>query len=183
MEAIAALGAVLFALFYFGLKRPKAVEEIEYVPLPPQPPTDVPESPVEAPKYRWDTVEAARHSVRVICDEEGLTVKQKNELCATVGAESGWQSYHLSGPMKGQPVKLENKDETGKVWSTDWGICQINDWYHIGPSKSFPSSKYVLDNPEACIRWMCKQWRAGRGSWWIAFKQKTPLYRKYYGLK
>lgn len=116
----------------------------------------------------WDTVEKARHNVRAICDQEGLDLRLKNELCATVGAESGWQSYYLSGPQKGKPVIKENRSPNGKVWSTDYGIAQVNSHYHIGPSKSFPSSKYVLDNPEAVIRWMCKQWKAGNANWWVA---------------
>lgn len=132
--------------------------------------------PAPEPKYKWDTLIASKHSVRVICDEEGLTLEQKNTLCATVGAESGWQSYYLSGPKKGQPVKLENKKD-GKVWSTDWGIAQINDHYHIGPGKSFPSVQYVLDNPDAVIRWMAKQWKAGNRNWWIAYKNGS--YKKF----
>lgn len=140
----------------------------------PQPP----QAPVEPPKptYLWDTKEHARHSVRVICDEMGLTVQQKNDLCATVGAESGWQSYYLTGLKKGQPVKRENK-KGGIVWSTDWGISQINDWYHIGKGKEFPSVEYVLNNPEAVIRWMCKMWKAGHADWWIAYK--SGAYRAY----
>lgn len=153
-------------------------------PVPPVPPHPAPEppKPVEPPKPsyndilhsstlfpEWDTVEKSRHNVRAICDQEGLTLTQKNELCATVGAESGWQSYYLSGPQKGKPVIKENRSPNGKVWSTDYGIAQINTHYHIGPGKSFPSSKYVLDNPEACIRWMCKQWKAGNAKWWVAY--------------
>jgi hypothetical protein len=162
----------------------RRVDEMEYLPpkpLPeaqnaPQEPGTVPvavQVPVPSPTVpesgglKWDTVENARHSVRVICDQMGLTVQQKNELCATVGAESGWQSYYLSGPRKGQPVKLENTDD-GMVWSTDWGICQVNDYFHIGKGKSFPSVEYVLKNPETCIRWMAKQWKAGHANWWVA---------------
>ncbi|WP_295133383.1 hypothetical protein [uncultured Reyranella sp.] len=144
------------------------------------PPNVVPEpEPVvpPPPKFDWSTVASARHSVRVICDEEGMTVKDKNDLCATVGAESGWQSYYLSGPKKGQPVIRENTVSGGKVWSTDWGIAQINDHYHVGPGKPFQSAQFILDNPEVCIRWMCKQWKAGNREWWIAFKNGS--YRKY----
>lgn len=162
----------------------KQPQEMEYIPLEaPKTPSEapLPPKPIQ-PMYDWSTVEKARHTVRVICDEEGLTLKQKNELCATVGAESGWQSYYLSGPKKGQPVKLENK-KNGVVWSTDWGIMQLNDYFHIGKGKAFPSVQYVLDNPEKCIRWMCAQWKAGRGYWWVAFKEKTPAYKNYYGLK
>lgn len=155
-------------------------------------PTEAPKMPVEAPlppnptpmppetKYKWDTVENARHSVRVICDEEQLTVIQKNNLCATVGAESGWQSYYLSGPKKGQPVKLDNM-KGDVVWSTDFGIAQINTYFHIGHGKTFPSPEYVLDNPEKCIRWMCARWKEGHAEWWIAYKNGS--YKQFLGLK
>lgn len=129
------------------------------VPTPaPKPPVEAPQ-PLPGPKYDWDTPVLARHSVRVICDEEGLDTALKNTLCATIGAESGWNPK----------AKNENK-KNGKVLSTDWGICQINDYYHIGKGKSFPSVQYVLDNPEACVRWMCKQWRAGNQHLWSAYK-------------
>lgn len=185
----------LLQRLYAMLKAPTVVplEAPVVAPAPPEAPSPTRPrfEPVEPPVngYKWDTVANARHSVRVICDEEGLTLKQKNELCATVGAESGWQSYYLSGPKKGQPVKLENK-KGGVTWSTDWGIAQINDWYNIKEAvtedkhlRFFPTVQYVLDNPELVIRWMCKQWKSGNANWWIAFKQKTPAYKKYYGLK
>lgn len=175
------IGAVFVFRKYYMLPD---FTELEYLPpessntqTPPYVPTTTQSSPVEPPKLLWDTVANAKHSVRVICDEEGLSWKDKNDLCATVGAESGWMSYYLTGPKKGQPVKLENKDKTGKVWSTDWGIIQLNDYYHIGEGKSFPSPQYVLDNPEACIRWMCKQWKVGNANWWIAFK--SGAYKSY----
>src|SRR3990167_8816070 len=115
-------------------------------------------SPVLPPKYLWDSKASARHSVRVIADEEGLTVADKNTLCATVACESNFDTQ----------AKNENKKD-GRVVSTDWGICQINDHYHIGIGKSFPSVDYVLKNPEACIRWMCKLWKQGKKHWWICY--------------
>lgn len=118
------------------------------------------------PKYDWSAPEKARKSVRIICDEEKLSVKDKNDLCATVGAESGWNPK----------AKLENK-KNGKVWSTDWGICQINDYYHIGKDKSFPSVEFVLNNPEAVIRWMCKQWKSGNKNLWVAYT--SGAYKRY----
>lgn len=75
--------------------------------------------PPPHPTYDWSTPLAARHSVRVICDEEGLTVEEKNTLCATIGGESGWRT---------QAINHNRVD--GKVVSTDFGICQWNDYYH-----------------------------------------------------
>ncbi len=113
--------------------------------------------------YLWDTPLDARHSVRLICDEEGLTVEQKNTLCATVGGESGWKPGAIGKP---------NTDGT-----RDYGICQINTRYWIGPGKLFPTTDYVLTHPEQCIRWMCKQWKMGYRNWWIAYKNNS--YKAY----
>ncbi len=99
------------------------------------------------PRYLWDTKDNCRHSVRVICDEEGLTVQQKNNLSATVHPN------------------IVN----GKTSSTDFGIAQINDYWHIGVGKDFPSSDYVLNNPEACIRWMCRQFKADNAKAWVCY--------------
>ncbi len=114
-------------------------------------------------KYFWDTPASARHSVRLICDEELLTTEQKNTLCATVGGESGWIPTAVGPP---------NHDGT-----RDYGLAQINSHYWIGEGKQFPSTDYVLTHPEECIRWMCKQWKMGYRDWWIAYKSGS--YKRY----
>lgn len=124
-------------------------------PIAEVPPTPEPIKESEQPKYLWDTPVLARHSVRVICDEEKLTVGQKNTLCATVGAESGWNPKAIGKP---------NSNGT-----RDWGIVQVNDRIWIGAGKQFPTTAFVLANPEACVRWMCKQWKAGHQSYWAAY--------------
>lgn len=117
--------------------------------------------------YLWDTPAHARHSVRVICDEEGMTVTEKNLICAVVMAESGFKNN----------AKCLNKNKEGVVTSTDWGICQINDFYHIGKGLTFSSVQYVLDNPDKAIRWMIKMYRLSHLDWWIAYKNGS--YKKY----
>jgi hypothetical protein len=114
----------------------------------------------------WSSPILARHSVRVICDEEGLLVKDKNDLCATVGAESGWNPNAIGKP---------NFDGT-----RDYGICQINTKYWIGTGKKFPSTDFVLTHPSECIRWMCEQWKAGHQDWWYGWK--TGNYKNFYQL-
>ncbi len=131
---------------------------------PIQPPIVI--APPAPPKYFWDTPTDCRHSVRVICDEEGLTVEEKNLLSATLHCESNYN-----------PQCVHPNVVNGKVTSTDYGICQINDYYHIGLGKDFPSADYVLHNPEACVRWMCKQWKAGLGRLWICYSK--GLYQQY----
>ena len=123
----------------------------------------MPAEPPKHPTLLWDTKANTRHSVRVICDEEGLTVEQKNTLCATVGAESGWLPKAIGKP---------NSNGT-----RDWGICQINDALWIGKGKAFESTDYVLNIPEKCIRWMCHWWKKGKRNWWIAYKNSS--YKAY----
>jgi len=135
--------------------------------LPPQPtkPTETTSEPIRAvlnptAPYDFSTPKAACHSVRVICDEEGLTVAQKNIIAQVISCESGFKNT----------AKLENKKD-GKTWSTDWGICQINDFYHIGSGKSFPSVEYVLERPDKVVRWMIRQYKAGRLSMWVCYSK------------
>lgn len=137
----------------------KALESVFPPPAYDKPPQELSMNQVATPtppKYLWDTRENCRHSVRVICDEEGLTVAQKNDLSSTVHCESNYY-----------PRCVHPNTINGRVSSTDWGIAQVNDFWHIGNGKDFPSTEYVLDNPEACVRWMCRQWKAGNGRLWV----------------
>jgi len=119
--------------------------------------------------YLWDTREKSRHSVRLIADEEGLSVFQKNELCATIACETN----NTFDPK----ITHQNKNAQGIVWSTDWGICQINDFYWVGEGKLFPSGEYIQQNPEKCVRWMCGKWRANKMNLWGCYKNQG--YKKY----
>lgn len=114
----------------------------------------------------WTDAVSNRHNVRVICDQEGLSVQQKNDLSATLHCESNYN-----------PACIHPNIVEGRVTSTDYGICQVNDYYHIGPGKDFPSAQYVLDNPEACVRWMCRQWKAGNGRLWVCYSKS--MYKEY----
>lgn len=106
----------------------------------------------------WDTPANCRHNVRVIADLEGLTTQQKIDLSSTVHCESNYN-----------PSCVHPNIVNGAVSSTDYGICQINDYWHIGPGKDFPSSQYVLQNPEACVRWMARQFKAGNARAWVCY--------------
>lgn len=135
-------------------------------PLPPIEPLPPPVSP-HFEVYEWDTPEHGRYSVRVICDEEGLNVNLKNILTACVQVESNFnpKAVHY------------NKNSEGHITSTDYGICQINDYFQIGPGKPFPSSQYVLDNPETSVRWMAKMFQAGKMKLWSSYTNGS--YKKY----
>ena len=117
----------------------------------------------------WETPKNAYHSTRVICDKIGLTLQQKDILCACVYQESGF----LTNPKPNQ-----NKDKTGKIWSTDYGIVQVNDYYHIGKGKEFASIEEVINNPEKCIRWMVGIMKTtGELTPWASFT--SGIYKKW----
>lgn len=127
---------------------------------------DVIPSPDPDALLPWGTIANNHHNIRALCDLEGLTVQQKNDLTATLHCESGWNTE-----------TIHKNVVNGQVASTDYGICQINDYYHIGEGKDFPSVDFVMRNPEACVRWMCKQWKAGNGRLWVCFSKN--LYTHY----
>lgn len=97
-----------------------------------------------------------------VCQEEGLGVIKgvtgtlADDLYKTVHCESNFN-----------PRCVHPNIVNGKTVSTDYGICQINDYYHIGPGKDFPSVDYVLTNPEACVRWMAQMFKAGKADMWV----------------
>lgn len=102
----------------------------------------------------WHNKEVARHNLRVICDQEGLTPDQKNLLSQVVHCESG---YDVTA------THANKKD--GKVTSTDYGICQWNDYFHgkeITPEQA-------LHDPEKAIRLMCKYVKAGQIKLWSCY--------------
>ncbi len=121
------------------------------------------EAPLPAPpKYLWDTPADARHSVRVICDEESLTLEQKNTMTATIGGESGWI------------IAATHKNiVNGVVASVDNGICQWNSIYHgkeITPDEA-------LHDPEKAVRLMCAYWKRGQRNLWDAYLNGS--YKRY----
>lgn len=136
---------------------PQTAPETTPPPAPPPPP----------PRYDFSTYKAARHSVRLICDEEMLSLYDKEVICACIKQESNFDNRAVA----------PNKDETGNIWSRDYGICQINDYWSIGPNKPFPSVQFVVDNPEKCVRFMVKMMKAGKLNLWSSYK--SGAYLKY----
>jgi hypothetical protein len=135
----------------------------ETTPQPSQPVTPPVEPPVKPQTLLWDTPEHSRHSVRVICDEEGLTVYEKNLVSQVIHCESGYN------PKTVHP----NLGKSGKVLSTDFGICQWNDYYHgkeISPTEA-------VNNPEKAIRLMCKYVKAGQIKQWVCYS--SGMYKHY----
>lgn len=166
--------------------------------LPPKPILPpVPVAPV-APKYLWGTPADARHSVRVICDERGLSptpnvnidgkfYTPKDIICACIMRESGFNNLRIDGsPTRGFNYRL-NPDKTimrtpdGKpiVASTDWGICQINDTkgWHIGPGCHFKDVDDVVKNPTKAVNYMVDLYESGQIRLWSSYS--TGAYKKY----
>lgn len=108
----------------------------------------------------FDTPAHAYHSTRVICDEMGLTYEQKNEICATIYGESEFNNKAV----------CRNRKADGTISSSDWGICQWNDYWHCGEGKTFPSAEYVVANPEIAVRTMVKFYKRGQIDLWVAHK-------------
>lgn len=119
-------------------------------------------------KYLFNTQEDARHSIRVLCDEAGLSFDDKNTLTACIYQESEFFNILPNG----LPVQCQNKNKAGVLTSTDWGIVQINDtkgWY-IGPAPlPFPSVQFLLDNPEKAVRFMIKMMQQGMLRKWVSY--------------
>lgn len=136
--------------------RPKpAIPAIDHIP-----PSFTP------PKYLWNNAINARHSVRVICDEMGLSLYEKNLITACIQQESNFNNNAI-----GRNVR------DGTVVSTDWGICQINDFYHVGPGKRWASVQQILDNPDKAVRWMIQMFKQGKLTMWVSFT--SGAYKKF----
>ena len=169
MEIIRAFVAWVRSLFTAPEIIVEDHEIISFDPRPPEPlpPVPVPPTVPENEELKWGTAKEAYHSVRVLCDEAGLSLAQKNLICACIYQESGFLNYRAPGV----PTKFENKEDS-KVWSTDWGICQINDTkgWHIGPGLPFPTVGYVLDHPEKAVAYMIKMLRMGKLFLWSSYK-------------
>lgn len=115
----------------------------------------------------WNTQAHAYHNTRVLCDRAGLSLDHKNVLSACIWQESTFKNTALN----------RNRDSAGNVLSSDWGIAQVNDHYHIGAGKDFPSVQYVLDNPEAVIDWMIGIYKRTDGlSPWVSYSSGAYLH-------
>jgi len=121
----------------------------------------------ETSKYDWSTRKAARHSVRVIGDEEGLKWAEKDLICACIQQESNFDNTAV----------CNNKNKKGIVTSSDWGIVQCNDYWWIGKGKQFPSVEYVVGHPDEMVRWMIKMYKKGNLKYWVSYS--SGAYKKY----
>lgn len=107
----------------------------------------------------WDTQQKAYHGTRVLCDLAGLSVEEKNIICACIFQESRFKVNALN----------INKGSKGQTLSTDYGLCQVNDYYHIGVNKDFPSVEYVVQNPDKVVAWMIRMYQHGMLKQWVSY--------------
>lgn len=151
------------------------------------PPTTAVVTPSLTPQYIFDTPQDAEHSVRMLCDAEALTWDQKNELAGTIWGESRFKNFKEDGTPV---INLNYEEHTDGTFildaegnkilsSTDYGLCQINDQYHIGAGKDFPSVDYVMQNPRKVVEWMINMYKAGKINLWDAhlngsYKEYVP---------
>ncbi len=103
-------------------------------PMQPQEPIQPPVV-IAPPKYLWNNVPNIRHSMRVIGDEYGMTVHQKDLLCDICGCESGFDIH----------AKLINNPR-----SVDRGLFQWNNLYHPEITDA------IAYDPEKATRLACK---------------------------
>lgn len=94
-----------------------------------------------------------------VCKEEGMTHDQTREIYATIDCESNFNP------------KATNRNTDG---TTDWGLCQYNDFWYIGPGKPIPSVDVAMNDPEFCVREMCRAWRKGRKYDWVCARKLFP---------
>ena len=92
--------------------------------------------------------------VRRIAIEEGVDGKV---LLATIRCESGLDPNAI------------NKNSNG---TEDWGIAQFNSYWYVGKGLI---TKEDCFNPEKAVRFMAKQFRAGRASDWICYRTKRYI--------
>jgi hypothetical protein len=116
--------------------------------------------------YAWDTPAHIYHNVRVLCDLAELTLEEKNIICACIYQESRFNNN----------AKCYNKNSAGVTLSIDWGICQINDYYHIAPTGSpFASVAYVLANPKEVVEYMITMYKNGALKQWVSYSSDAYL--------
>lgn len=122
-------------------------------------PTETPVNP-DSISYLWDSPQHNYHNARVLCDKAGLSVEQKNILSACIYQESRFNNEAIN----------HNKDSSGKTLSTDYGICQINDYYHIAPTGTpFLSVQDVVDNPDKAVSYMITMYQHGLLKQWVSY--------------
>lgn len=121
-------------------------------------------------KLKWDTPANVRHSVRVMCDEAGLSLAAKNIITACIQQESQFNTKAIGQPNRNGTI--------------DYGLCQYNNGrnargvpYWIGPGADFASIEEVLNDPEKNVRVMIREYKKGNIRYWSSYS--TGAYKKW----
>ncbi len=106
-------------------------------------------------------------SIMALCLNSGLSQELAQVLVACIHVESDFDQYaiHLNDEMD------------GSVSTIDYGICQVNDYFHIGTGKDFSTPEEVLSNPKACIEWMINLFKQGKMNLWMSYT--SGAYKRY----
>ncbi len=138
----------------------KKTEKVIPIDVPPPPPV---------PPLILEPKENIKAMILRVCDEEKLTPQMKERLFKTIRCET-------AGTFDPKIVGKPNKNGT-----RDWGLCQFNDGkndkgvpYWIGKGAVFASTDEVLNNPEKCVRVMCREWKLGHQHYWVCYKKLFP---------
>ena len=126
----------------------------------------------------WDTPKHAYRSTRILCDKAGLSLAKTvnvdgilytpaDIVCSVIMGESEFSNN----------ARNFNKNKAGVVTSVDYGICQVNSYFHIGLGKDFESVDFVLNNPGRMVQWMINNYKLGKISMWCAY---TSNWYKHY---
>ena len=160
--AIAAVLAGYGMIYYTRRDSMASTDHSELtVPIVPVEPPSAPPSPA----ISFITPKDAYHAVRVLCDEEGLTLSDKNTICACIFQESQFSNLAVH----------ENKNAAGVVLSTDFGICQINDYWHVKKYHDFASAQDIVANPTKAVVFMIDALKHGTLKQWVSYSSKAYL--------
>jgi hypothetical protein len=147
-------------------------------------PTSVPGAPIPpvVPNpdalLPWTSIENNRHNVRAIADLQGLTEQQKNNMSQTIHCESGYRTDICNINLTDKTTRqcsysdlqatyIKIQAEGLEVSSTDFGICQWNDWFHgkeITPDES-------INNPQMAVELMCSYVKSGQLREWVCWNK------------
>lgn len=113
------------------------------------------------------------NAIRALCTQLGLDavlidgVSASKILVACIEVESNFNAHAIHF----------NQNQAGAVTSIDYGICQINDYWNIGPGKPFVSPEQVLTYPYECVTWMIHMFKAGKQNLWSSYT--SGAYKKF----
>lgn len=138
------------------------IESPEPPIIPQTPPTseNTPKPEIEPILSKWDTPAKARHEIRVICDNSGLNLAEKNLLCQIINCESNFR------------IDAIHHNNNGTF---DYSLCQYNSRWWVGKDKPFKDKQDVFDNPERQVKILIKEYKAGRLNQWVCYKTKKYL--------